>query len=118
MVSLKSFAERLISDDEIIIYQVIATCMEKVHHFFEETFCKGLKQFLKSNGLKVLLPEVKSRTQGSRPRPRTLKNFEAKDRPSRGQGQGPRTQTQVFLKKTVLKIFFQVISKKGLQKLF
>ena len=67
--------------------------------------------------------EVESRTQGSRPRPRTQKNFEAKakDRPSRGQG--PRTQTQVFskkkgsqnffsgdLKKKVFKIFFQAIS--------
>ena len=30
---------------------------------------------------------------------RTQKNFEAKDRPSRGQGQGLRTQTQVFSKK-------------------
>ena len=30
----------------------------------------------------------------------------AKDRPSRGQGQGPRTQTQVFSKKKVFKIFF------------
>ena len=42
-----------------------------------------------------LRPEVESRTQGSRPR--TQKNFEAKDKPSRGQG--PRTQTQVFSKK-------------------
>ena len=51
---------------------------------------------------------MESRTQGSRPRPGTPKNFEAKNRPSRGQGQGPldrrkcspkRTQTQVFSKK-------------------
>ena len=51
--------------------------------------------------------KVESRTQGSRPRPRTQKNFEAKDRPSRGRGQGPRTQTQVFSKKKDLQIFFQ-----------
>ena len=46
------------------------------------------------------IPQVESRTQGSRPRPRKQKHFEAKakDRPSRGQGQGPRTQTQVFSK--------------------
>ena len=58
----------------------------------------------------MTLPEVESRTQGSRPRSRsrTPKNFEAKDRPSRGQGQGPRTQTQVFSKKKRLsKIFFR-----------
>ena len=47
------------------------------------------------------------RTQGSRPRPRTQKNFEAKATPSRGQSQGPRTQTQVFSKKKVPKNFFQ-----------
>ena len=62
------------------------------------------------------LPEVESRTQGSRPRPRTQKKSEAKakdslseDKPSRGQGQEcsrPRTQPQVFSKK------------KGLQKSF
>ena len=59
------------------------------------------------------LPEVESRTQGWRPRPRTQKKFEAKandslseDRHSRGQGQecsrprqGPRTQAQVLSKK-------------------
>ena len=58
-------------------------------------------------------PEVESRTQGSRPR--TQKNFEAKDRPSRGQG--PRTQTQDFSKKKKgLQKFFS--GKKGLQKIF
>ena len=53
--------------------------------------------------------EVESRTQGSRPRPRTQKKSEAKDslsedRHSRGQGQEcsrprPRTQAQVLSKK-------------------
>ena len=47
---------------------------------------------------------MESRTQGSRPRPRTQKKSEAKDslsenRHSRGQGQGPRTQAQVLSKK-------------------
>ena len=62
-------------------------------------------------------PEVESRTQSSRPRPRTQKNsrprtafprtdtLEAKDRNARGQG--PRTQAQVLSKK-----------KKGLHKNF
>ena len=62
------------------------------------------------------LPEVQSRTQGSRPRPRTHKNFEAKDRPSRGQSQ--KTQAQVFSKKNVFKNFFQAISNKDLQQFF
>ena len=73
--------------------------------------------------------EVESRTQGSRPRPSTQKNFEAKDRTSRGQGQAPRIQTQVFSKKKVFKKLFQAISEKrglkiffsgeiGLQKIF
>ena len=68
--------------------------------------------------LLVSLAELESRTQGSRPRPRTQKNFEAKakDRPS--QGHGPRTQTQVFSKKNVFKIFFQAISKKKVFKNF
>ena len=61
------------------------------------------------NSTRINLTEVELRTQGSRPRPRTLKNFEAKakDRPSRGQG--PRTQTQVFSKKKrkVFKNLFQ-----------
>ena len=72
-------------------------------------------------------PEVESRTQGSRPRPRTQKNprrrprtalprtdpHEAKDRNARGQGQGPRTQAQVLSKKkSSSKNFFQAISKR------
>ena len=44
---------------------------------------------------------MESKSQGSRPgpRPRKQKNFKAKDRPSRRQGQGPRTKAQVFSKK-------------------
>ena len=46
-------------------------------------------------------PEMESRTQGSRPRPRTAfprtDTLEAKDR--NAQGQGPRTQAQVLSKK-------------------
>ena len=72
--------------------------------------------------------EVESKTQGSRPRPRSQKNFDAKakDRPSRGQG--PRTQVQVFSKKKVLKKIFKrspnkrssniFSGKKGLQNFF
>ena len=49
-----------------------------------------------------------------RPRPRTAfsrtEPLEAKDRNARGQGQGPRTQEQVFSEKKVFKNFFQAIS--------
>ena len=55
-----------------------------------------------------------------RPRPKTALTrtdpLEAKDRSARGQGQGPRTQRQVFSKKKVFKTIFQAISKKGKQK--
>ena len=62
---------------------------------------------------------MESRTQGSRPRPRTQKNFEVKDRPSRGQGQGPSTQTQVFSeKKSLQKLFSGDLKKKVSKKLF
>ena len=83
------------------------------------------------------LPEVESRTQGSRPRPRprTQKKFEAKyslseDRHSRGQGQEcsrPRPRTKdtststLQKKKKVFTKIFQAISKKykkGLHKSF
>ena len=64
-------------------------------------------------------PEVESRTQGSRPRPRTAfprtDALEAKDRNARGQGQGPRTQSASALQKKKKKVFtkiFQAISKK------
>ena len=40
------------------------------------------------------------------------KNFLAKDRPTRGQGQGPTTHTQVFFKKKSSKIFFKLSQKK------
>ena len=61
----------------------------------------------------TVLPEVESRTQGSRPKPRTQKKkSEAKDRPS--QGQGLRTQAQVFSKKSLKKIFSGDLKKKGL----
>ena len=69
------------------------------------------------------LTEVVSRTQGSRPRPRTPKKSEAKDslsedRTSRGQGQEcsrPRPRTKdtgasVLKKKKVFKNFFPAIS--------
>ena len=59
---------------------------------------------------------MESKTQGSRPRPRTQKNFEAKDRPSRGQGQGHRHKCSQ--KKRSSKIFFMRLQKKGLQKFF
>ena len=87
----------------------------------------------------LLMAEVESRTQGSRPRPRQghKKNprprprpktalprtdpLEANDRNARGQGQGPRTQAQVFSKKKSLqKIFSGDLKKKSksLQKFF
>ena len=77
------------------------------------------------------LPEVESRTQGSRPRPRTQKKSEAKakdslseDRHSRGQGQKcsrPRPRTKdtsasALQKKKVFTKIFQAISKKKKKK--
>ena len=44
-----------------------------------------IHQYYDRNG--ITLTEVESRKQGSRPRPNTQKKPEAKDRPSRGQGQ-------------------------------
>ena len=80
------------------------------------------KNSLKFKGVPLWnkMPEVESRTQGSRPRPKTQKNFEAKakDRPSRGQGQGQGHRCKCSPKKIFFKNFFQVISKKGLQKFF
>ena len=77
----------------------------------------------------ALNPEVESRTQSLRPRPRTQKNprtrtalprtdpLEAKDRNARGQG--PRTQAQMLTKKEKrLQNFFSGISKKRASKIF
>ena len=61
---------------------------------------------------------MESRIQGSRPRPRTQKNFEgkAKDRPSRGQDQGHRRKCSQ--KKRSLKIFFRRSQKKVFRNFF
>ena len=67
----------------------------------------------------ALKSEVEWRTQDSRPRPKTQKNFEAKakDKPSRRQG--PRTQTQVFSKKKGFQQIFLVdLKKKVLKTIF
>ena len=65
-------------------------------------------------------PKARGQGQGQghkknpRPRPRTAfsrtEPLEAKDRNAGGQGQGPRTQAQVFSEKKVFKNFFQAIS--------
>ena len=62
--------------------------------------------------------EARNQGQGHKriPRPRTALSrtdpLEAKDRNTRGQGRGPRTQAQVFSKKKILKKTFQAFSKK------
>ena len=66
---------------------------------------------------------MESRTQGSRPRPRTQKNFEAKDKPSRGQGQTlsrprPKDAGASVLKKRFLKIFLSSLKKKVFKNFF
>ena len=62
-------------------------------------------------------PEVESRTQGSRPRPRTQKNPRPRIDPLEAKDQGHRRKCSP--KKKVFKNFFQAISKKkGLQKFF
>ena len=64
----------------------------------------------------LYLSEVESRIQGLRPRPRSPRPrtalprtvpLGAKDRNARGQGQGPRAQTQVFSKKSSSKKIFR-----------
>ena len=82
-ISLQSFTSVLLR----LQYQIFSDASGS-----KELFCQ------------CILTEVESRTQGSRPRPRTQKKSEAKDslsedRTSRGQGQGPRTQAQVLSKK-------------------
>ena len=71
--------------------------------------------------------EVESRTQGSRPRPRTQKNFDAKakNRPSRGQGQEhkkistPRPRTDPLEPRPRTKdTDASALQKKSLQKFF
>ena len=85
-------------------------------NFATQNLSRDLK---KKRKLPVHPSEVESRTQGSRPRPRTQKNFEAKDRPSRGHGQGLSTQAQVFSKKKkVCKQIFEAISNKRSSKIF
>ena len=55
----------------------------------------------------VFLAEVESRTQGSRPKPRTQKKSEAKAKDRNTRGQGPRTQAQVLsIKKKSSQKFF------------
>ena len=96
---------------------------------FHSTISLPHKKFLFRKILMTSFPEVESRTQGSRPRPRTQKNprprtafprtdtLEAKDRNARGQGQGPRTQAQVLSKKKkVFTKIFQAFSKKKKKK--
>ena len=62
----------------------------------------------------ISFPEAESRTQGSRPR--TQKNFEAKDKPSRrGQGHSRKCSPK---KNSLQNIFSGDLIKKGLQKFF
>ena len=73
--------------------------------------------------LQALMSEVESRTQGSRPRPRTQKKSEAKDTFSEdrhSRGQGPRTQAQVLSKKkrSSQKFFRRSPQKNVFQKIF
>ena len=85
---------------------------------------KKLAKCIQSNGMRLLIPEVESRTQGSRPR--TQKKSKAKDslsedRHSRGQGKEcsrPRPRTKdtsasaLHKKKKVFTKIFQAISTK------
>ena len=61
--------------------------------------------------------EARGQGHKKNPRPRTAlprtDPLEAKDRNARGQGQGPRTQAQVFAKKKGLQKNFPAISKKS-----
>ena len=108
--------------NEIALTEQCPSCTPDGHH---SELILSHKLIIKSETqTRLLKSEVESRTQGSRPRPRTQKKSEAKDslsedRTSRGQGQEcsrPRPRTEdtgasVFLKnKRSSKIFFQAIS--------
>ena len=62
-------------------------------------------------GVEDTMLEAKDTKKNPRPRPRTAlprtDSLEAKDRNTRGQGQGPRTRAQVFFKKKSSKVFFR-----------
>ena len=102
------------------IYPISAFCLRSKTEFIAITiFASAIHFFLRSenfmtsywwryilvnnhkNGPKfmLVLSEVESRTQGSRPRTQKKSEAKDKDRNARGQGQGPRTQPQVFSKK-------------------
>ena len=95
--------------------------------FFLKTFYRSEDKLCLSN--LSFLPEVESRTQGSRPRPRTQKISQAKDspyedRPSRGQEQEcsrPRTKdtgASVLQKKGLQNNFFNHSKKEKYKKGF
>ena len=62
---------------------------------------------LRNNSIKT-----RGGVEDTRLKAKDIKNFEAKAKNRPPRGQGPRTQTQVFSKRKVFKIFFQAISKK------
>ena len=71
---------------------------------------KAREQEVRLKFMKVTnVAKVESRTQGSRPKPRTQKKFEAKDRNA---FRTKDTNVSVFLRKKILKNFFRSISKK------
>ena len=78
----------------------------------------GVKKLIIRGGVEYTRLEAKAKDTKN-PRPST-DPLDAKDRNARRQGQGPRTQAQVFSKKKVFKKKFQAFSKKkkGLQKNF
>ena len=110
-------------DSEIKHSLIILSCIEQRH------VCVTFQEKLNVTA-PYLEPEVESRTQGSRPRPRTQKNprprtafprtdtLEAKDRNARGQGQGHKRKCSP--KKRSSQKFFRRSpkKKKGLHKNF
>ena len=77
-------------------------------------YFKTWQPLISRGGVEDTRLEAKSKAKDTkknpRPRPRTAlprtEPLEAKDRNARGQGQGPRTQAQVFSKKKSLQKFF------------
>ena len=109
VVLLRTISVRIINPNSgrsILAYAQLDSASQAT--LISESLCAelGLEQH---NNLNTFSRGVESRTQSSRPRPQKNPRprtalprtdpLEAKDRNARGQGQGPRKQTQVFSKK-------------------
>ena len=128
---IQSYRKSVILGSFNLITHILNILVNKISDCKRQGWQYKLKRELSTALLKYFYqhataPEVESRTQGSRPRPRTQKKsetkartalprtdpFEAKDRNARGQGQGHKRKCSPKKKKIFTRIF-QAISKKN-----